>query len=102
MSIPLKSLFQHPVRDWAHAMESVDDIFRRKMADASAIGQTFWLVTSSKVRPLVVQEICRATGGYVVFIESSGVPRPTVAETAAREYSVDRNACNHYRVVLGR
>jgi hypothetical protein len=74
-----------------HANEGVDDIFRRKMDDIRSAARTLWLVTSSKVRPLAVQEMCRAGGGgYVVFVESSGVPRPTTTEIAAVEYSTDQ------------
>ena len=75
-----------------HANEDVNDIFKRKIDDIMAIGRTFWLVTSSKVNPLAVQETCQESGaGYVVFIESSGTPRPTTTETRASRYSADQH-----------
>ncbi len=73
-----------------HANESVDAIFKRKMDDVRSIGQTLWLVTSSKVNPLDVQAMCQLSSiGYVVFVESSGAPRPTTTGTAASRYSAD-------------
>jgi hypothetical protein len=74
-----------------HANEDVDAIFKRKMGDVRSIGRTFRLVTSSKVNPLAVQAMCQPSSiGYVVFIESSGVPRPTTTGTAASCYSADQ------------
>jgi len=85
-----------------HANEGVADIFKRKMDDIQCIGKTFWLVASSKVRPLIVQEMCRANGaGYVVFVESSGVPRPAITAIAAVESSTDQQTWEPLPVGLG-
>lgn len=75
-----------------HAGEGVNAIFTRKMTDISRTGQTFWLIKSPKARPLQVQELCRTSPAYTIFVEpaTQGGARPTSTETAARDYSVDR------------
>jgi len=73
-----------------HANEHVDCIFKRKMDDITAIGRTFWLIRSSKVKPPAVRELCQSGLGYVVFVEPSGVARPATTETAASRYSTDQ------------
>jgi hypothetical protein len=74
-----------------HAGEGVDAIFNRKIADIVRIGKTFWLMRSPKARPVQVQEMCETVPTYTIFVEpaTKGGARPTTAETAAREYSVD-------------
>jgi hypothetical protein len=74
-----------------HAGEDARDIFERKMADIEAVGQTFWVAKSSKVRPAQVQEMCSAAQGFVVFVEpaSLGGARPTTESASAVEYSSD-------------
>lgn len=74
-----------------HAGESVDAIFKRKIADIGRTGKTFWLIKSPKARPAQVQEICRAIPAFTIFVHpaTKGGARPTTAETAAEEYSAD-------------
>jgi hypothetical protein len=85
-----------------HANEVEDAIFKRKMDDVRSTGRTFWLVTSSKVNPLAVQEMCQPRSvGYVVFVESSGRPRPTTTETAASRYSTDQRTWHQLPSGLG-
>ncbi len=75
-----------------HAGEGVNTIFDRKKADIERLGKTFWLVRSPQARPPHVQEICKATPAYTIFIEpaTKGGARPTTEEDAAKEYSDDR------------
>lgn len=72
-----------------HAGESVDAIFKRKIADIGRIGKTFWLIKSPKARPAQVQEICRAIPAFTIFVHpaTKGGARPTTAETVVGEYS---------------
>jgi len=74
-----------------HAGESVDAIFKRKIADIGRTGKTFWLIKSPKARPAQVQEICRPTPAFTIFVHpaTNGGARPTTTETAAGEYSAD-------------
>lgn len=74
-----------------HAGESVDAIFKRKIADIGRTGKTFWLIKSPKARPEPVQEICRPTPAFTIFVHpaTTGGARPTTAETAAEAYSAD-------------
>lgn len=75
-----------------HAGEGADDIFGRKISDIEQTGRTFWLVRSTKSRPLHVQSMCATAPGYTIFIEpaTNGGARPTIEAEAAREYSPDR------------
>jgi len=74
-----------------HAGEDIDAIIFRKAADIDQIGKTFWLVRSPKTRPAQVQEICRLSPVYMIFVEpaTKGGARPTKAEDAAKQYSAD-------------
>jgi len=74
-----------------HAGEAVDAIFSRKTADINRIGKTFWLMKSPKARPAQVQEICKPSPAYIIFVEpaTKGGARPTTTEDAAKEYSPD-------------
>jgi hypothetical protein len=76
----------------AHAGESADAIFGRKIDDCEAVGRTFWVAKSAKARPAQVQAICSSGPGYVVFVDpaSPGGARPTTASDCATEYSSDR------------
>jgi hypothetical protein len=76
----------------AHAGESVDVIFNRKIADIEQTGKTFWLMRSPKARPIQVQDICKSSPAYTIFIEpaSKGGARPTTSNEAAKEYSADK------------
>jgi len=75
-----------------HAGESVDAIFNRKIADIERTGRTFWLMKSPKARPAQVQDICKLSPAYTIFVEpaTKGGARPTIIDEAAREYSVDK------------
>jgi hypothetical protein len=75
-----------------HACEGVDSIFYRKIEDISRVGKTFWAYRSSKAKCLGVQSFCAQDPIYALLIESSVVSgaRPTVCNTAATSYSVDR------------
>ena len=74
-----------------HAGESVDAIFKRKIADIGRTRRTFWLMKSPKARPAQVQGICRPVPAFTIFVRpaTKGGARPTKTETAAREYSAD-------------
>ena len=74
-----------------HAGETVDAIFSRKTADINGVGKTFWLMKSPKARPAQVQEICKPSPTYMIFVEpaTKGGARPTTTEDAAKEYSPD-------------
>jgi hypothetical protein len=74
-----------------HAGESVCAIFKRKIADIERKGLTFWFIRSPKTLPVRVQEICRHSRTYTLFVEpaTKGGTRPTVVEDVAREYSKD-------------
>jgi hypothetical protein len=56
------------------------------------MGKTFWLMKSPKARPVQVQDICKPTPAYTIFVEpaTKGGARPTTRDEAAREYSVDK------------
>lgn len=75
-----------------HAGEGIDAIFKRKIADIGRVGKSFWLMKSPKARPDQVQEMCRASSAYVIFVApaTKGGARPTIAEDSAREYSENR------------
>lgn len=74
-----------------HAGESVDEIFKRKIADIERVGKTFWLIRSPKSRPAQVRDICNASPSYTIFVEpaTKGGARPTTEEDTASEYSDD-------------
>ena len=76
----------------AHAGESVDVIFNRKIADIELAGKTFWLMRSPKALPVQVQDICTSSPAYTIFVEpsSKGGARPTRNNKAAKEHSVDK------------
>ncbi len=76
----------------AHAGESVDVIFNRKIADIELTGKTFWLMRSPKALPVQVQDICTSSPAYTIFVEpsSKGGARPTTNNEAAKEHSVDK------------
>jgi len=75
-----------------HAGEGVDVIFNRKIADIERTGKTFWLMKSPKARPVQVQDICKPTPAYTIFVEpaTKGGARPTTGNEAAKEQSVDK------------
>jgi len=77
-----------------HAGEGADAIFDRKKADIANIGVTFWLMRSPKAQPPQVQEICKMSPTYTIFVEpaTKGGARPTTEEDAAKEYSANRVA----------
>ena len=72
-----------------HAGEGVDTIFSRKIADIDRVGKTFWLMKSPKAHPAQVQQLCRTTPAYVIFVSpaTKGGARPTIAQDSATEYS---------------
>lgn len=74
-----------------HAGESVDDIFKRKIADIQRTGITFWLIKAPKARPAQVQALCRNIPVFTIFVNpaTKGGARPTTTETVAGEYSTD-------------
>jgi hypothetical protein len=74
-----------------HAGESVDDIFKRKIADIQRTGKTFWLIKAPKARPEQVQALCRNIPAFTIFVNpaTKGGARPTTTEMAAGEYSAD-------------
>ncbi len=76
----------------AHAGEDASAIFSRKSGDCREVGHTFWVAKSAKARPAQVQAICRASNGYVIFVEPAtlGGARPTKESDSATEYSPDR------------
>lgn len=76
----------------AHAGEDMDVIFTRKIADIEQTGKTFWLMRSPKARPIQVQDICKSSPVYTIFVEpaSKGGARPTTNNDAAKKYSVDK------------
>jgi hypothetical protein len=76
----------------AHAGEGVDAIFNRKIADIERTGKTFWLMRSPKARPIQVQDICKPSPAYTIFVEpaSKGGARPTTNNEAAKEHSADK------------
>lgn len=78
----------------SHAGESVCAILDRKKADIHQAGIAFWVVQSRKARPSQVRSICVPVTAYTLFIEPAmkGGARPTVRESIAREYSVDKKS----------
>jgi len=76
----------------AHAGEGADVIFNRKIADIQRTGKTFWLMRSPKARPIQVQDICKPSPAYTIFVEpaSKGGARPTTNNEAAKEHSADK------------
>jgi len=76
----------------AHAGEGADVIFNRKIADIERTGKTFWLMRSPKARPIQVQDICKPSPAYTIFVEpaSKGGARPTTNNEAAKEHSADK------------
>ncbi len=77
----------------AHAGESADTIFRRKMVDCELFGRTFWVVKSSKARPEQVRGLCASRPGYVIFVEPADAGRGTPNHSGGsprHEYSPDR------------
>ena len=76
----------------AHAGEGVGVIFNRKIADIERTGKTFWLMRSPKARPIQVQDICKSSSAYTIFVEpaSKGGARPTTNNEAAKEHSADK------------
>ena len=76
----------------AHAGEGADVIFNRKIADIERTGTTFWLMRSPKARPIQVQDICKPSPTYTIFVEpaAKGGARPTTNNEAAKEHSADK------------
>ena len=74
-----------------HAGEDSAAILNRKKADIDCLGVTFWPMMSLKARPTQVQEICRSSHAYTIFVEpaTKGEARRTVKEEEAKEYSND-------------
>jgi hypothetical protein len=72
-----------------HAGEGASAIFNRKNLDITRVGKTFWLMKSPKAQPAQVQEMCRITPAYVLFVApaTTGGARPTIAQDATKEYS---------------
>ena len=72
----------------AHANEGISIIFGRKMQDIDRAGTTYWLMRSPKARPPEVQDICKTTTSYVIFIEPGwkGGARPTTKQDAASQF----------------
>lgn len=77
-----------------HAGEDVGTIFKRKIADINQVGKTFWVMKSLKARPAQVQEICKPSPAYMIFVEpaTKGGAQPTETKDAAKEYSPDGQA----------
>ena len=88
----------------AHANEGSETIFGRKMQDIDKTGTTYWLMRSPKARPPEVQDICKTTTSYVIFIEpaSKGGARPTTTEDAASQFSPDRRSWKALPPGIGR
>ena len=76
----------------AHAGESVDAIFGRKIADCDVAGRTFWVAKSAKARPGHVHTLCTFGPGHGIFVEpaSPSGARPTTEAESAVEYSPNR------------
>ena len=76
-----------------HAGEGSDTIFNRKIVDIEKTSITFWLMRSPKAQPDQVQDICKITPAYTIFVAPAtvGGARPTTSENIAKEYSGDRN-----------
>jgi len=55
-------------------------------------GKTFWLMRSPKARPTDVQNLCKFSPAYTIFVEPAqkGSSRPTTNNKKAREYSSDK------------
>ncbi|MBI2519501.1 MAG: hypothetical protein HYV97_03765 [Bdellovibrio sp.] len=71
----------------AHANESLEEIFSRKMQDVKKYGMTFWLYKSWGCKPAQCENAKK-----VIFLESSSKgrgARPTTVAENAREYSLD-------------
>jgi len=80
----------------AHAGESRQEIFRRKIKDINRVGHTFWLFKSNQAKPNIVQCFCKRAkkkdrNVFCVFIEPStpSGAKPTKINTLAESYSVD-------------
>lgn len=80
----------------AHAGETEEGIFDRKIDDVQRIGKTFWLNRSQKARPDMVQSLCHQTkktgsGCYCVFMEpsSKGGALPATSKEVAKSFSKD-------------
>ena len=81
----------------AHAGESEDEIFRRKIGDIKQIGHTFWLIKSFQAKPIMIQQFCQTAKKenlevYCNFIEASSSKgaTPTKEASCAKSYSADR------------
>jgi hypothetical protein len=81
-----------------HAGEGVAAIFNRKILDIGRVRKTFWVVKSPKAQPVQVQEMCRTTPAYVLFVApaTKGGARPTTAQGSAMEYSENRGTWHHF------
>jgi len=75
-----------------HAGEGANAIFRRKKKDIEHTGKTFWLIHSTKAKPVQVQAMCQGALAYAIFVEPAtlGGARPTSESDAAREFSHDK------------
>ena len=80
-----------------HAGESSEEIFSRKINDVQKIGKTFWVISSYKSNPPIVQKMKNTAVKekmevYCIFIEPSnrGGARPTTESKHAREFSSDK------------
>ena len=87
----------------AHAGEGADVIFNRKIADIERTGKTFWLMRSPKARPIQVQDICKSSPAYTIFVEpaSKGGARPTTNNEAAKEHSADKKIWSQFPKGVG-
>jgi hypothetical protein len=77
-----------------HAGESNNQIFKRKIDDVAKVGNTFWLVRSSRSRPNIVQPFVtealkHSAAVYCVFISpaSVGGAEETSSATKATRFS---------------
>jgi len=84
----------------AHAGEFPKEIFSRKIDDIKKTGKTFWVISSYKANPTIIQKMKKLTyeDVYCVFIEAStkGGARPTTQSKQAVQYSEDKQNWNSF------
>jgi hypothetical protein len=87
----------------SHAGESEEQIFLRKLGDIRNAGKTFWVINSNKVKPDIVQKLCKEAekqnqNALVVFVggSSSSAAKPTKTAERANQYSKDKTLWEHF------
>ena len=83
----------------AHAGETEDEIFQRKIGDIKKIGHTFWLIKSFRAKPNMIQQICQKAKKenievYCNFIEASSSKGAAPTKEASRAKSCSSNGKN--------